>query len=216
MQVLKFGGTSVANAENINKVASIVKNAINKDKTIVVVSALGGVTDMLLRAANNAAKGNEDYRQTIAEIEKRHFDAVKNLIPVAHQSQLLSLVKTSINEIEDICNGIFLLSEITPRTKDRLASYGEWLSSQILAEKLRFDQVEVQWKDARQLITTNSNYTQAQVNFEITQANIVAYFNGLQQSLCIVPGFIASNAEGITTTIGRGGSDYTAAIIAAA
>jgi aspartokinase/homoserine dehydrogenase 1 len=216
MQVLKFGGTSVANAENINKVAAIVKKAVSKDKTIVVVSALGGVTDMLLLSANNAARGNEDYKQTIAEIEKRHFDAVKSLIPVAHQSQLLSLVKTSINEIEDICNGIFLLSEITPRTKDRLASYGEWLSSQIIAEKLRFDQVEVQWKDARQLITTNSNYTQAQVNFEATQANIVDYFNGLQQPLCIVPGFIASNADGITTTIGRGGSDYTAAIIAAA
>lgn len=215
MQVLKFGGTSVANAENINKVAAIVKKAVSKDKTIVVVSALGGVTDMLLQAANNAARGNEDYKQTIAEIEKRHFDAVKSLIPVAHQSQLLSLVKTSINEIEDICNGIFLLSEITPRTKDRLASYGEWLSSQIISEKLRFDQVEVQWKDARQLITTNSNYTQAQVNFEATQANIADYFNGLQ-SLCIVPGFIASNADGITTTIGRGGSDYTAAIIAAA
>ncbi len=216
MQVLKFGGTSVANAENINKVASIVKSAVSKGKTIVVVSALGGVTDMLLQAANNAAKGNEDYRQAIADIEKRHFDAIKSLIPVAHQSQLLSLVKTSINEIEDICNGIFLLSEITPRTKDRLASYGEWLSSQIIAEKLRFDQLEVQWKDARQLITTNSNYTQAQVNFEITQANIAEYFGGLQQSLCIVPGFIASNQEGITTTIGRGGSDYTAAIIASA
>lgn len=216
MQVLKFGGTSVANAENINKVASIVKNAVSKDKTIVVVSALGGVTDMLLQAAHHAASGNEDYKQTIADIEKRHFDAVKSLIPVAHQSQLLSLVKTSINEIEDICNGIFLLSEITPRTKDRLASYGEWLSSQIIAEKLRFDQVDVQWKDARQLITTNSNYTQAQVNFQVTQATIAAYFGNLQQSLCIVPGFIASNAEGITTTIGRGGSDYTAAIIAAA
>ena len=216
MQVLKFGGTSVANAENINKVAAIVKKAASNNKTIVVVSALGGVTDMLLQAANNAARGNEDYKQTIVEIEKRHFEAVKSLIPVAHQSQLLSLVKTSINEIEDICSGIFLLSEITPRTKDRLASYGEWLSSQIIAEKLRFDQVEVQWKDARQLITTNSNYTRAQVNFEVTQANIVDYFNGLQQSLCIVPGFIASNADGITTTIGRGGSDYTAAIIAAA
>ncbi len=215
MQVLKFGGTSVANAENINKVAAIVKKAVSKDKTVVVVSALGGVTDMLLQAANNAAKGNENYKQIIADIEKRHFDAVKNLIPVAHQSQLLSLVKTSINEIEDICNGIFLLSEITPRTKDRLASYGEWLSSQIIAEKLRFDQVHVQWKDARQLITTNSNYTQAQVNFEVTQATVIQYFNSLQQSLCIVPGFIASNAEGITTTIGRGGSDYTAAIIAA-
>ena len=216
MQVLKFGGTSVANAENINKVAAIVKKAVSKNKTVVVVSALGGVTDMLLQAANNAARGSEDYKQAITEIEKRHFDAVKSLIPVAHQSQLLSLVKTSINEIEDICNGIFLLSEITPRTKDRLASYGEWLSSQIIAEKLRFDQVDVQWKDARQLITTNSNYTQAQVNFEATQANIVDYFNSLQQSLCIVPGFIASNADGITTTIGRGGSDYTAAIIAAA
>lgn len=216
MQVLKFGGTSVANAENINKVAAIVKKAVSKDKTIVVVSALGGVTDMLLQAANNAARGNEDYKQTIADIEKRHFEAVKNLIPVAHQSQLLSLVKTSVNEIEDICNGIFLLSEITPRTKDRLASYGEWLSSQIIAEKLRFDQVDVQWKDARQLITTNSNYTQAQVNFEVTQVTIAEYFNNLQQSLCIVPGFIANNAEGITTTIGRGGSDYTAAIIAAA
>ncbi|MCH5714869.1 aspartate kinase [Niabella hibiscisoli] len=129
---------------------------------------------------------------------------------------MLSLVKTSINEIEDICNGIFLLSEITPRTKDRLASYGEWLSSQIIAEKLRFDQVEVQWKDARQLITTNSNYTQAQVDFEVTQVTIANYFNSLQSSLCIVPGFIASNQDGITTTIGRGGSDYTAAIIAAA
>src|SRR5690606_34842644 len=136
MQVLKFGGTSVANAENINKVASIVKDAVSKDRTILVVSALGGVTDMLLRAAGNAAKGNEDYKQIIADLEQRHFDAVKNLIPVAHQSQLLSLVKTAVNEIEDICNGIFLLSEITPRTKDRLASYGEWLSSQIIAEKL--------------------------------------------------------------------------------
>ena len=216
MQVLKFGGTSVANAENIEKVAAIIKNTIIKDRTVVVVSALGGVTDILLNAAISAAKGDEVYKEFIAEIERRHFDVVKKLIPVAHQSHLLSLVKTAINEIEDICNGIYLLSEITPRTKDRLASYGEWLSSQIIATKLHFDSVEAQWKDARELIKTNSNYTHAQVDADLTKANIVAYFKEAQSHLFILPGFIASDAEGVTTTIGRGGSDYTAAIIAAA
>ncbi|GAB3426015.1 bifunctional aspartate kinase/homoserine dehydrogenase I [Niabella aquatica] len=216
MQVLKFGGSSVANAENINKVVAIVKHAMEKGNTIVVVSALGGVTDLLLNAAVTAAKGDEEYRQFISEIEKRHFDVVKNLIPVAHQSHLLSLVKTAINEIEDICNGIYLLSEITPRTKDRLASYGEWLSSQIIGAKLQFDGVELQWKDARELIKTNSNYTHAQVNTDVTKANIIAYFKEAQNNAFILPGFIASDAEGVTTTIGRGGSDYTAAIIAAA
>jgi len=107
MQVLKFGGTSVANAENINKVINVVKKAIQKEDTIVVVSALGGVTDLLLNAATNAAAGDEAYKNNIIEIERRHFDTIKNLIPVAHQSHLLSLVKTAINEIEDICNGIF-------------------------------------------------------------------------------------------------------------
>ncbi|WP_262915604.1 amino acid kinase family protein [Niabella ginsengisoli] len=183
MKVLKFGGTSVANAENVNKVIAIVKNEVVKEKTVVVVSALGGVTDMLLLAASEAARGNEDYKQIISEIEKRHFDVVKSLIPVAHQSQLLSLVKTSINEIEDICNGIFLLSEITPRTKDRLASYGEWISSQIISEKLRFEGVDAQWKDARELIKTNSNYTQAQVDFDLTKANIINYFDAAPQQL---------------------------------
>lgn len=216
MQVLKFGGTSVANAENINKVAAVIKSAMAKDQTVVVVSALGGVTDILLNAAITAAKGDEVYRQFITEIERRHFDVVKKLIPVAHQSHLLSLVKTAINEIEDICNGIYLLSEITPRTKDRLASYGEWLSSQIIAATLQFDGVEAQWKDARELIKTNSNYTHAQVDAHLTKANMIAYFKEAQSNVFIIPGFIGSDAEGVTTTIGRGGSDYTAAIIAAA
>ena len=216
MQVLKFGGTSVANAENINKVINVVKKAIQKEDTIVVVSALGGVTDLLLNAATNAAAGDEAYKNNIIEIERRHFDTIKNLIPVAHQSHLLSLVKTAINEIEDICNGIFLLSEITPRTKDRLASYGEWLSSQIIASALKFEAVDVFWKDSKELIKTNSNFTHAQVNFEKTNANIVEFFKNNKSRLFLFPGFIASNSAGITTTIGRGGSDYSAAIFAAA
>ncbi|HET6723683.1 MAG TPA: bifunctional aspartate kinase/homoserine dehydrogenase I, partial [Chitinophagaceae bacterium] len=140
MQVLKFGGTSVANAENISKVVAIVKAVIKKElpdrqagKTIVIVSALGGVTDLLLEAAALASSGDETYKERLLVIEQRHLDTVKQLIPVAQQSHLLSLVKKSCNEIEDICNGIFLLRELTPRTKDRISSYGELISSQIIA-----------------------------------------------------------------------------------
>ncbi len=215
MQVLKFGGTSVANAESINKVIAIVKNAIKKDKTVVVVSALGGVTDLLLSAALLAAAGDETYRDKLITIEQRHLDTVKALIPVAQQSQLLSLVKKSCNEIEDICNGIFLLRELTARSKDRIGSYGEWISSQIIAAKFNADGVTAEWKDARELIFTNSNFTSAEVDFVETDKKINSYFLN-NASLYVIPGFIASNANGITTTLGRGGSDYTASIIAAA
>ncbi len=216
MQVLKFGGSSIAYPENIGKIVSIVKQAIEKDKIIVVVSALGGVTDRLLEAATAAASGTEVFKQTIAAIEKQHFELIKSMIPVAHQSHLLSLVKTAVNEIEDICNGIFLLGEITPRIKDRLASYGEWMSSRIIAEKFQFENMNVLWKDARELIKTNSHYTHAEVDFGSTTHNITAFFEKHSTRLFMIPGFIASNPEGVTTTLGRGGSDYTAAIIAAA
>ncbi len=216
MQVLKFGGTSVANAENINKVVAIVKESAKKDKTIVVVSALGGVTDLLLNAAEAAAAGDEGYKEKLTLIEQRHLDAVKQLIPVAQQSQLLSLVKKSCNEIEDICNGIFLLGELTTRSKDRIGSYGEWLSSQIITAKFNADGVTAIWKDARELITTNSNFTAAEVDFSKTDKKVNEYFEASKSSLYILPGFIAADSDGITTTLGRGGSDYTAAIIAAA
>lgn len=216
MQVLKFGGTSVANAENINKVTAIVKNAVKKDKTIVIVSALGGVTDLLLEAAKLAADGNESYKEKLSVIEHRHLETVKQLLPVAHQSQLLSLVKKSCNEIEDICNGIFLLGELTPRSKDRISSYGEWISSQIISAKLKADGADNTWKDARELIVTNSAFTNAEVDFKKTNQKISDFFSSQISSLFILPGFIASDANGITTTLGRGGSDYTAAIIASA
>ena len=216
MQVLKFGGTSVANAENINKVIAIVKEAIKKDRTIVVVSALGGITDLLLGAAALAAEGDESYKERLATIEQRHFEAVKQLIPVAQQSQLLSLVKKTCNEIEDICNGIFLLRELTPRSKDRIGSYGEWLSSKIITAKFTADGISATWKDSRELIITNSNYTAAEVDFAVTDKKITDYLSADTSSLYIMPGFIATDKNGITTTLGRGGSDYTAAIIASA
>lgn len=216
MQVLKFGGTSVANAENISKVISIVQAAAQKDTTVVVVSALGGVTDLLLNAAALAAEGNETYKEKLLTIEQRHMDAVKQLIPVASQSQLLSLVKKSCNEIEDICSGIFLLGELTARSRDRIGSYGEWLSSQIIAAAFRAQGTAAEWKDSRELITTNSAFTHAEVDFTVTSTKIAAFFTGDYSRLFILPGFIAADKNNITTTLGRGGSDYTAAILASA
>ncbi|HTC00603.1 MAG TPA: bifunctional aspartate kinase/homoserine dehydrogenase I [Ferruginibacter sp.] len=216
MQVLKFGGSSVANAINISKVADIVKNKSTSTKNIVVVSALGGITDTLLLCSSLAAKGDETYKQKLQEAEQRHLQTVKELIPITQQSSVLSWVKTTCNEIEDICNGIFLLGELSERTKDRIVSYGELLSSQIIAAKLKAELGACEWVDARQVITTNSNFGSATVDFAVTNKKIADYFKASKSNLFILPGFISADANGIGTTLGRGGSDYTAAILAGA
>jgi aspartokinase/homoserine dehydrogenase 1 len=217
MQVLKFGGTSVANADNINAVIAIVQEATKKNNNIVIVlSALGGTTDALLEVAALASNANESYKEKLHEVELRHLDTVKKLIPIDQQSSVLSMVKKRFNEIEDTCNGVFLLKELSQRTKDSIISNGELLSSQIFAGKLRSLDIEHTWKDARELIKTDSQFGAANVNFISTNKNIQSYFFSLQSLICVIPGFIASDENDNTTTLGRGGSDYTAAIIAAA
>lgn len=216
MQVLKFGGSSVASAANINKVASIIKEKQEGTRLAVVVSALGGITDLLLQCAGEAAANDTVYRDHLQELEKRHLAAVKELVPVQQQSSVLSSVKKSCNEIEDICNGIFLLGELSARTRDRVISYGELLSSRIIAAAFDAQGLANEWKDARELIRTNSNYGMAAVDAETTTRQVRDHFSSTPASLVIVPGFIASDKNNITTTLGRGGSDYTAAILAAA
>jgi bifunctional aspartokinase / homoserine dehydrogenase 1 len=219
MQVLKFGGTSVANAENMNKVSSIVQQAIVRmpqSKTIVVVSALGGVTDVLLQSGGMAAAGDESYKELLQKVEQRHLEAVKALIPVTQQSSVLSWVKQRCNEIEDICNGVFLLGELSARTKDRIVSFGELLSSKIISAHLNAQGIENSWVDARELIRTDSHYGSAVVDFSVTNTLCSDFFSAAVARLFIVPGFVSADAKGNTTTLGRGGSDYTAAIIAGA
>ena len=216
MRVLKFGGSSVANAENINKIISILKDRSGKEKLVVVVSALGGTTDALLNSVVTASKGDEKYKDELHAIESRHLEVVKLLLPVANQSRVLSMVKQHCNEMEDICNSVFLLKELTSRTRDRMMSYGELLSSQIIAAKFQSSGFENKWVDARKLIVTNSHYEHAVVDFELTNKKINDYFSAANESLFLVPGFIASDKNGTTTTLGRGGSDYTASIIASA
>ena len=217
MQVLKFGGTSVANAENIKKVISIVSHSIiNKEPAIVVVSALGGVTDLLLDAAAMATTGNLDYIEKIKLIEKRHNECIEQLISKDNRTELLKLMEVAFEEIRNLCNGVLMLNELTARSRDRVASYGELLSSQIIASAFKSNGLDVDWKDSRLLIQTNSAFGAAAVDFEITNAKIVSSFSNDNHLLYILPGFIASDSNGVTTTLGRGGSDYTASIIAAA
>ncbi|HLI93255.1 MAG TPA: aspartate kinase, partial [Puia sp.] len=216
MQVLKFGGTSVANAENISKVINLVLESLARDKTIVVVSALGGITDMLIQSAACAAAGDESYKDTLREIERRHLQTVRNLLPITRQSAALSAVKTRCNEIEDICSGVFLLGELSPRTQDKIVSYGELLSSCIVAARFASLDQEHAWKDSRELIVTDSRFGHATVDFGRTNRKIKEYFDSALHALFILPGFIAADEKGVTTTLGRGGSDYTAAILAAA
>ncbi len=216
MQVLKFGGTSVANAENINKVIAIVKDTLKRGPAMVVVSALGGTTDVLIDAGKLAAAGNETYKEKLLTIEQRHLQTVKDLIPVANQSAILSEVKKKCNELEAICEGVFMLGELSARTLDRIVSYGELLSSIIISHKLKSLDIAHEWADSRNLIVTNSNFGAASVNFEVTNHKIQDFVKTNPSQLYLFPGFIASDAHGVTTTLGRGGSDYTAAIFSAA
>jgi bifunctional aspartokinase / homoserine dehydrogenase 1 len=216
MQVIKFGGSSVASAETIKQVASIVQKEIRKEKTIVIVSAFGKVTDGLIECGTLAASGDASYKERLPEIINRHLDVTRGLLPVTNQSGLLSKVMQQFNEIEDICNGIYLLREISNRTTDRIASYGELLSSQIISAYLNCVHIKNKWKDSRELIKTDSNYTRASVEFSTTNNLIAEFFASSDENVFVLPGFIAADEQGNTTTLGRGGSDFTAAIIGAA
>src|SRR5205085_6242539 len=139
----------------------------------------------------------------------RPIESVKELLPFTKQSSFLSLVKKSCNDLEDICNGVFLLKELSARTKDRIISYGELLSSQIIAARFKALDVSCEWKDAREIVRTDSHYGYAAVDFGTTTQQAKDYFLSSDVSLFVVPGFIASEINGNTTTLGRGGSDYT-------
>ncbi len=215
MKVLKFGGSSVANSKHIFLVKNIVADK-TADKIIIVVSALGGITDLLLKASKLASEQDKQYKLVLKEIEDRHIQTVKELIPIANQSGLLSSVKSELNTLETLIEGAFLIGEITPKLSDKIVSYGELLSSVIISEYFLCQHLDVVHKDVREIIKTNDNFGKAAVQFEVTNALCNTYFKQVPQKITIVGGFIASSINGNSTTLGRGGSDYTAAIIAAA
>ncbi|NNV55230.1 bifunctional aspartate kinase/homoserine dehydrogenase I [Limnovirga soli] len=214
MKVLKFGGTSVANAQNIQQTVSIILRSA--EPQIVVVSALGGVTDLLIKAGTLAEQTNDGYKEVLEQLELKHLDAARALLPVTHQSSCLSMIKQQFNELDEICSSVFYLKELSLRTRDRIIGFGELLSSKIISAYLLSQQAAHEWVDSRQVIKTNSNHGFAAVNFPATNAFIQSRINQSDKKLFLAPGFIASDEQGNTTTLGRGGSDYTAAIFASA
>jgi aspartokinase/homoserine dehydrogenase 1 len=218
MQVLKFGGSSVGTIDAISKVIAIVKGRVQKTPTIVVVSAMSGITDQLVLLAQTASQGNEGYKTIIQSLAEKHEDAVRALLPASQQPKTLSIVKELIQEIESHCEGLYLQNELSLQIQDQLMSYGEILSSKIIAAAFEAEGVDQVWLDSRAMIKTNSSYSSAVVDRALTNQAIQQYFTNPanQHTLYMAPGFIASNAAGHTTTLGRGGSDYSAAIYAAA
>ena len=217
MQVLKFGGSSVGTTDAISKVIAIVKARVQTKPIIVVVSAMSGVTDQFILLGQTAAQGNEGYQTMIQSLAQKHKDAVLALLPTAQQASALSMVKELIQEIESHCATIFNEGIFSLRMQDCLMSYGEILSSKIIAAAFEAEGVDQVWLDSRSMIKTNSAYSSAVVDRALTNQSIQAYFTNPtnQHALYMAPGFIASDAAGHTTTLGRGGSDYSGAIYAA-
>ncbi len=215
MNVLKFGGSSVATAQTIQQVLQIVANHSKNDSLFVVVSALGGVTDLLLKAGAQAAANNNEYKETLNEIEKRHLGTVRELIPVTEQSSVISTVKSKLNDLESLCEGAFLLSELSPKTSSVIASFGELLSSYIISEAAKAQKIDLILQDSRDYITTIEG-EKVTVNYEDTNNKIAAFAKSNSAKIVLFPGFVARTEAGEPTTLGRGGSDFTAAILAAA
>lgn len=214
MQVLKFGGTSVASPENITKIKNIL--AGYSGKQIIVVSAFGGVTDELINASELAKQQDTSYKIVLNKIESRHLETIKTLIPVTNQSKVLSTVKKELNILETLLDGAFFIGEITNKLSDKIVSYGELLSSYIIGEYFKSQGIDCAYKDSRELIITGITNGRTSVNLEKTNANCLAYFGESNHKVVICPGFISRSDSGEPTTLGRGGSDFTAALYAAA
>lgn len=214
MQVLKFGGSSVANATNMNKVIAIVRKAIANDRTVVVASAISGATDALLLIGKTAKAGDENYLNLIDTLQQKHTAIIEELIPAEESEAIKIKCNALFNQLREICKGVYLLKELTELSQDHLVSFGEMLSTNIISAKLKSLNISHQWKDSRDLIKTEAQAGKNVVIDNLTTNNIWEYFNNDQHKLYIMPGFIASDMAGRTTTLGRGGSDYTASIIA--
>ena len=210
MKVLKFGGTSVGSVDSILSVKKIVE-AIN-EPVIVVVSALGGITDQLIDMSMMASKGDKSYKKAFSEMVERHQSVIKGVVPKSKQASVTKTVMEILDELENIYRGVFLIKDLSAKTSDTIVSYGERISSNILSSVIK----NVTLYDSRQFIKTYKQFDKHVVDFEKTNELIVKTFDTIPK-VALVPGFISSSRDdNEVTNLGRGGSDYTASIIAAA
>ena len=209
MKVMKFGGTSVGSPSSILKVKSIVEAV--SEPVIIVVSALGGITDKLIKASKMAAAGDASYEKDFREIVYRHVEMVKEVIPEGEaQVRIQRQVGDLLNELKDIFQGIYLIKDLSQKTSDTIVSYGERLSSIIAAEL-----TGAVWMDSRNFIKTEKKHSKHVLDTELTNRLVREAFTEMPHRV-LVPGFISTDKmTGDVTNLGRGGSDYTAAVLAA-
>ncbi len=216
MKVLKFGGTSVGTAQSIGAVMDIVKQEHEANAGLVVVlSAMSGVTNLLADMAERAATGN-DFSKHLAALEIRHFEVVKQLLDIQQQNPVYTRLKIYFNQLEDILQGVLILRELTAKTRDVILSYGERCSTLLISRMALQHFPDAVYVDASDVIKTDNSFGQAKVNTELTELLICGLVNENPGKVLFVTGFIASNEAGQITTLGRGGSDYTAAIFGSA
>ena len=215
MKVLKFGGTSVGSSENIKKIIKIIASS-KEEKQIIVVSAFAKVTNLLLEAAQLASIKKSAYTSVIEDISTIHNKIILDLFSDKDKNEILKFVNQKLSDLKSVLDSISLISELSPKSEANIVSYGELLSSFIITKALQVNNIKAVRKDTRSLILTNTNYINASVNFEMSNKQIQDYFELNEAKITVLPGFVASSENGDTTVLGRGGSDYTAAIIAAA
>lgn len=216
MRVIKFGGTSVGTPQRIQEVVEIIRQARSERSCrAVIVSAFDDVTDKLQHAALLASRGREEFREILSEIKTLHVEAIHELIPIDKQSPVLAQTQVWLNDLEDTLQGVFLVWEISARIEDYVLSFGEKFSAYILSQALEVAGVEAEYLNACEIIDTDETFGAAKVFFETTNKKIHSYFND-HPRLQVVTGFVGSTPDKEVATLGRGGSDYTAAIVAAA
>src|SRR5690625_2545516 len=215
MRVLKFGGSSVGSPETVRNVIDIIGKQREETQVLVVVSAFSGVTNLLAEAAGKASRGLEEYQQSIRELEARHVEAIRELVRVQYQSETLTRFKMEFNNLEDILQGVSLVHEVTPKTMDFIMGFGERFSAIILTAALNDAGIGAEYVDARDLIKTDDNHGQARVLMELTYEKIRKRFSKVAD-VQVITGFVSSTCDNVSTTLGRGGSDFTASLIGAA
>ncbi len=215
--VMKFGGTSVGDAKAIGRVVEIVRGRLDQ-RPVVVVSAMARVTDQLLQMARAAGNGDRKTALILArELRERHYNTAGELLGTALFTQFHSDLGTEFEDMEELLRGISAVGELTPRTTDNVASFGEVLSSKLVTAALSAHGIEATLVDSRDCIVTDGNFTRATPLYEETNiklGNLVQPLIGLGR-VPVMGGFIGANRSGTTTTIGRGGSDFSAAIVGA-
>ncbi len=217
MRVLKFGGSSVGSAERVDKVIAILQNRYTRKqvKFVVVFSAFQGVTDKLIEIGKLAFQRKHNYKAELEKLIDSHYETVFKLNPVKKHPSAADELEPLFDELKEVIHGVYLVKELSARTLDYIVSFGERLSCTIINFTMQNRGMSPEYLDASRLIKTDDSFGNARVDFKSTNKNIVNHFKK-HKRLQVITGFISSTVQNEITTLGRGGSDYTASIFGAA